>query len=103
MRLTLQLAKDVGANIIATVSSESKVDLAKSNGADHVLLSTASVEENKKKILELTSGQGVHAVFDGVGKDTWEENFDIIRRKGTIVTFGNASVSHPHFRPNPRS
>lgn len=74
------------------MSSESKVELAKSNGAHHVLLTSDSVESNKKKILDLTSGLGVHAVYDGVGKDTWEENFDIIRRKGTIVTFGNASV-----------
>lgn len=35
----------------------------------------------------------MHVVYDGVGKDTWEENFEVIRRKGTIVTFGNASVS----------
>ena len=79
--------------MIGTVSSEAKVELAKQNGAQHVLLSSAPSSENVKKILELTSGLGVEVVYDGVGKDTWDENFEIIRRKGTIVTFGNASVS----------
>ena len=79
--------------MIGTVSSEAKVELAKQNGAQHVLLSSAPSSENVKKILEITSGLGVEVVYDGVGKDTWDENFEIIRRKGTIVTFGNASVS----------
>jgi len=79
--------------VIGTVSSESKVELAKQNGAHHVLLSTDSSEKNVKKINELTGGKGVEVVYDGVGKDTWDEDFEVIRRLGTIVTFGNASVS----------
>ena len=67
----------------------------KEAGADHVLLTTNSSEDNVKEILRLTGGEGVRAVYDGVGKDTWDENFEIIRRLGTIVTFGNASVSFP--------
>jgi len=67
--------------------------LAKENGAHHVLLSTDPSEKNVKKINELTDGKGVEVVYDGVGKDTWDENFEVIRRLGTIVTFGNASVS----------
>lgn len=42
--------------------------------------------------MELTKGEGVHVSYDSVGKDTWEENFEIMRRKGTIVTYGNSSV-----------
>ncbi|WWC85262.1 uncharacterized protein L201_000124 [Kwoniella dendrophila CBS 6074] len=94
-----QIAKHFSVNVIATVSSESKVELVKQNGADHVLLSSDSSESNIKKILELTGGEGVHGVYDGVGKDTWEENFEIVRRKGTIVTYGNASGPVPEFSP----
>lgn len=78
--------------MIGTVSSQDKAELVKSYGADLVLLSTDPSEDNVKKILEVTNG-GVHGVYDGVGKDTWEEDFLVVRRKGTIVTFGNASVS----------
>jgi len=91
--ISCQLAKAAGANVIGTVSSEDKVALAKENGADHVLLSSDPSEKNVNKINELTSGNGVEVVYDGVGKDTWDEDFLVIRRLGTIVTFGNASVS----------
>ncbi|KAK1924668.1 hypothetical protein DB88DRAFT_486367 [Papiliotrema laurentii] len=97
--LLVQLAAHAGANVIGTVSSEAKVDLAKQNGAHHVLLTSTPAKENNAKILELTGGLGVHVVYDGVGKDTWEENFEVIRRKGTIVTFGNASGPPPEFSP----
>jgi NADPH:quinone reductase len=85
------MAKYIGANVIATVSNQEKADLVKKLGADHVVLTNHPVEENIKKIIEITK-YGVDVSFDGVGKDTWEENFEIIKPKGTIVTFGNASV-----------
>lgn len=44
-----------------------------------------------KKIYDLADGQGCHAVYDGVGKDTFEADFTLLRRKGTLVTIGNAS------------
>ena len=78
--------------MIGTVGSQSKVEFVKQSGAHHVLLSTDPSEENVKKIVELSGGKGVHVVFDGVGKDTWEEDFLVVRPKATIVTFGNASV-----------
>lgn len=87
-----QIVKYLGGHVIGTVSSQDKAELVKSYGADLVLLSTDPSEDNVKKILEVTNG-GVHGVYDGVGKDTWEEDFLVVRRKGTIVTFGNASVS----------
>ncbi|WWC61368.1 uncharacterized protein I303_103949 [Kwoniella dejecticola CBS 10117] len=92
-----QIAKYLGVNVIATVSSAEKAEIAKKSGADHVLLSTDPSETNVKKILELTGGEGVHAAYDGVGKDTFEENFEVVRRKGTIVTYGNASGAVPPF------
>jgi NADPH2:quinone reductase len=79
--------------VIGTTSSPEKAKIITEAGADHVLLTTTSSAENVKKVLELTDGKGVHVVYDGVGKDTWEEDFEVVRRLGTIVTFGNASVS----------
>ncbi|EIW70223.1 hypothetical protein TREMEDRAFT_38859 [Tremella mesenterica DSM 1558] len=93
-----QLCAHLGANVLGTVSSPAKADLAKQNGAQHVLFTTDSSEENVKRVLEL-SGGGVHVVYDGVGKDTFEEDFEVVRPKATIVTFGNASGAVPPFSP----
>lgn len=87
--LLTQLAKNVGATVIGTTSTAAKAELAKANGADHVIL--YPVEDTVKRVLELTNGVGVDAVFDGVGKDTFDNNFKLIKRKGTIVSVGNAS------------
>jgi len=81
--------------VIGTTSTSSKAELAKKNGADHVIL--YPVEDTVTKVLELTNGEGVDAVFDGVGKDTFDNNFKLIKRKGTIVSFGNASGAVPPF------
>lgn len=64
-----QLAKARGATVIGTTSTEAKAELARAHGADHVILYTK--EDTVKRVLELTNGEGVHAVFDGVGKDTY--------------------------------
>ncbi|KAI0340769.1 NAD-P-binding protein [Trametopsis cervina] len=82
-------AKSRGATVIGTTSSEAKAEIAKSYGADHVILYTK--ENTVQRVLEITNGLGVHAVFDGVGKDTFLANFDLLRRKGTLVAVGNAS------------
>ncbi|KAF8313079.1 NAD(P)-binding protein [Clavulina sp. PMI_390] len=90
-----QIAKLLGANVIGTTSTPEKAELAKQNGADHVIL--YSQQNVVEEVLRLTEGRGVNAVFDGVGKDTWEANFDLIARKGTIVSIGNASGAPPPF------
>lgn len=87
--LFAQLAKYIGATVIGTTSTQAKAELAKKNGADHVIL--YPVEDTVKRVLEITNGQGVDAIFDGVGKDTFDNNFKMIKRKGTIVSVGNAS------------
>jgi len=92
-----QLLKDRGAIVIGTTSTKEKAELAKSYGADHVILYR---DENVvERVLEITKGEGVHAVFDGVGKDTFEDNFKLLRRKGTLVSVGNASGAVPPFPP----
>ncbi|CAO1632854.1 unnamed protein product [Sympodiomycopsis kandeliae] len=97
--LLVQMAKHLGAKVIGTVSTEEKAQLAKQNGADHIIVYTQEREKLADKVLELTGGQGVQGIYDGVGKDTWEDDFKMIARKGTIVTFGNASGAIEPFAP----
>lgn len=95
----VQLAKAFGAHVVGTVSTAEKAQQAREAGADLVLLSTAPSEENVAKIVEWSEGKGVHGVYDGIGKDTWEEDFLVVRPKATIVTYGNASGPVPPFSP----
>lgn len=62
-------AKYRGATVIGTTSTPEKAALAKSYGADHVIL--YPIENTVERVLEITNGKGVHAVYDGVGKDTY--------------------------------
>ncbi|EKM83957.1 hypothetical protein AGABI1DRAFT_110563 [Agaricus bisporus var. burnettii JB137-S8] len=87
--LFAQLGRRIGATVIGTTSTPQKAELAKSRGADHVIIYTK--EDTVQRVLELTNGQGVDAIFDGVGKTTFDSNFKMIKRKGTIVSVGNAS------------
>jgi len=84
-----QWAKDLGATVVGTTSSEEKAVLAKSLGCDHVILH--SRESLVDSVKEITNGEGAHVVYDGIGKDTFEKSLDCLRRLGTMVSFGNAS------------
>ncbi|KAF9532092.1 hypothetical protein CPB83DRAFT_57219 [Crepidotus variabilis] len=84
-----QIGKHIGVTVIGTTSTPEKAKLAKENGAAHVIL--YNQEDVVKRVLDLTNGEGVDAIFDGVGKDTFLKNFEMIKRKGTIVSYGNAS------------
>ncbi|KAJ7459050.1 NAD-P-binding protein [Mycena galericulata] len=95
--LFAQLIKARGATVIGTTSTKEKAELAKANGADHVIL--YKEEDTVQRVLELTNGVGVDAVFDGVGKDTFDDNFKLLKRKGTLVSVGNASGAVPPFAP----
>lgn len=95
--LFAQLGRARGATVIGTTSTKEKVELAKANGAAHVIL--YKEEDTVKKVLEITNGEGVDAVFDGVGKDTFDKNFELIKRKGTIVSLGNTTGAVPPFPP----
>ncbi|KAH9928988.1 NAD(P)-binding protein [Amylocystis lapponica] len=95
--LLLQYAKHRGATVIGTTSTPEKAALARAHGVDHVII--YPVEDTVQRVLEITNGEGVHAVFDGVGKDTFDNNFKVLRRKGTLVSIGNASGAVPPFPP----
>ncbi|KAM0756590.1 NAD(P)-binding protein [Meredithblackwellia eburnea MCA 4105] len=100
--LLVQLAKHYGAHVIGTTSTAEKAALAKAAGADHVILYGGDVNV-AEEVYKITGGEGidrgVHAVFDGVGKDTFDADFDILRRKGSLITLGNASGPVPPFAP----
>lgn len=95
--ILVQWAKALGATVIATVGSQAKAILARDHGADHVIL--YGEEDVAAQVLEITGGQGVAVVYDGVGKDTFEASLKSLARRGTLVTFGNASGPVPPFAP----
>ncbi|KAF8270381.1 NAD(P)-binding protein [Lactarius quietus] len=84
-----QIAKARGATVIGTTSTLEKAELAKAHGADHVIL--YKKENIVERVLELTDGQGVNVIYDGVGQATFDDDFKMIKRKGTVVTFGSVS------------
>jgi len=84
-----QLLKAVGANTIGTASTEEKVALAKKAGATHMI--NYSKDDVKAKVMELTDNKGVAAVFDGVGKSTFDLSLECVARLGSMISFGNAS------------
>jgi len=94
--IACQWAKALGATVIGTVSSEAKAELARKHGCDHVILYTQ--EDVPSRVREIT-GEGVAVVYDGVGKDTFMGSLDSLRRRGMLVTFGNASGAVPPFDP----
>ena len=87
--LLVQWLKHVGATVIGTVSSEAKAVAAREAGADHIVRYDS--EEVAPKVRELTGGKGVRAIFDGVGKDTWQASLDSAAPRAIIASFGNAS------------
>jgi NADPH2:quinone reductase len=91
--LLVQLAKHLGARVIATAGTEAKAQLARDAGADEVIVYTQQDFETETR--RLTDGQGVHAVFDGVGKDTFEKDLKVLRPRGYLVLFGGASGAVP--------
>ena len=96
-QIAVQWAKHLGALVIATVGSESKMQIARDLGADHVLVT--SRDDIAKRVRELTNGEGVHVVYDGVGKDTWDASLDCLRPLGMMVSYGNASGPVPPIAP----
>lgn len=94
--LMTQMLKDIGAKVIGTAGGPEKVELVKGLGAD-VVIDYKSPDGAKwlDKVMEVTGGEGVAAVYDSVGKDTWEDSIKAVKRKGTMVFFGNASGPVP--------
>ena len=84
-----QWAKSLGCKVIGTVGSEEKINIAKKNGCDFVI--NYSKENFPQRVLEITKGKGVPVVFDGVGKNTFEDSIECLKTRGMMVSFGNSS------------
>jgi NADPH2:quinone reductase len=93
--LLVQMAKNVGARVIATVGAEDKAKIAREAGADEIILyDTQDFEAETKR---LTGGKGVDVIYDGVGKTTFDKDLNILRPRGYLVLFGGASGAVPPF------
>ena len=84
-----QWAKSLGCKVIGTVGSDEKISIAKKNGCDFVI--NYSKDDFVKKVLEITKGKGVPVVYDGVGKNTFNDSIKCLKIRGMMVSFGNAS------------
>jgi NADPH2:quinone reductase len=93
--LLVQMAHNIGARVIATVSTDEKAKLAREAGADEVILYTQTDFEAETK--RLTDSKGVDVVFDGVGKTTFEKGLNVLRPRGMMVLFGGSSGPLPPF------
>jgi NADPH:quinone reductase len=95
--LLIQIAKQLGATVIGTVSTEAKAKLAKEMGADHLILYTQS--DFLAEVKKLTDGRGANVVYDSVGQTTFDKSLDCLRPRGYLVLFGQSSGPVPPFDP----
>lgn len=91
--IACQWAKALGATVIGTVGSPAKAELARAHGCDHVI--NYATENFTQRVRDITHGEGVAVVYDGVGKDTFTGSLDSLRPMGMMVSYGNASGSVP--------
>jgi NADPH2:quinone reductase len=96
--LLCQIAKRRGALVVGTTSSPDKARLARDAGADEVILYTE--HDFVSEVRRLTSGLGVHVVYDSVGRATFDRSLDCIVPRGTMVLFGEASGAVPPVNPH---
>jgi NADPH2:quinone reductase len=95
--LLVQMAKNIGARVIGTAGTDEKAKLAKDAGADEVIVYTKQDFEAETK--RLTENKGVHVIYDGVGKSTFEQDLNLLRPRGYLVLFGGSSGAVPPFDP----
>jgi NADPH2:quinone reductase len=92
-----QWAKHLGATVIGCVGSQEKADLATANGCDHPVFYRK--ENIAERVRELTNGEGVSVVYDGMGQQTFEASLDCLRPFGVMVTYGNITGEIQPFSP----
>jgi len=96
-RLLVQIAKRCGARVIGTASTDEKIALARSGGADEVIAYTREDFETATK--RMTNGKGVDAVYDSVGKTTFDQSLNCLRPRGYMVLYGQSSGPVPPLDP----
>src|SRR5665213_2604120 len=95
--LLVQLAKARGATVVATVGTEDKAALARGYGADHVIV--YAEEDFADATRALIGEHAVDVAYDSVGKETWERSLGLLRPRGMLVVYGNASGPTPPIEP----
>jgi NADPH2:quinone reductase len=95
--LLIQMAKRVGARVFGTVSTEEKAEIARSAGADEVIIYTE--RDFQEEVKRLTEGRGVEVVYDSVGKTTFIKSLESLAPRGMLALFGQSSGSVPAFDP----
>src|ERR1039457_4577594 len=95
--LIVQMAKNIGARVLGTVSTAEKAQIARESGADEIILYTE--QEFDVEARRLTGGRGVDVVYDSVGKTTFEKSLNALRPRGMLALFGQSSGSVPAFDP----
>lgn len=95
--LLIQMCKALGAYVYSTVSTEAKAELARGAGADHVILYTE--QDFAAEIHKATDGAGLQAVYDAVGKDTFDGSVACLAPRGYMVLYGQASGAVPAMDP----
>ncbi|WP_307828426.1 quinone oxidoreductase [Antrihabitans sp. YC2-6] len=91
--IVTQWAKLLGLNVIGTVSTAAKAEIARAHGCDHVILYRD--EDVVARVRELTGGAGVPVVLDSIGATTFHTSLDCVARRGLLVCFGTASGPIP--------
>ncbi|MGI9487270.1 MAG: quinone oxidoreductase family protein [Geminicoccaceae bacterium] len=91
--IACQWAKSLGVEVIGTVGSEAKAELAKNHGCAHVI--RYDQESVVDRVMDITSGKKVPVVYDSVGKDTYEASLDCLSPLGMLVCFGQSSGPIP--------
>jgi NADPH2:quinone reductase len=119
--LLCQWAKALGATVIGTVGSNDKIGIAEQSGAEHVINSRTG--DIAARVADITGGEGVAAIYDGIGRDVWDANVAALRPTGYLVNYGHmsgplapidpmqlnvkslffAKVSLPHFMRSPEA
>lgn len=95
--LLVQMAHNIGARVIGTVSTDEKANLARKAGADNIILYTQTDFEAETK--RLMNGKGVDVVYDSVGKTTFEKGLNLLRPRGMMALYGGSSGAVPPFDP----
>ena len=93
--LLVQMAKRIGAKVIATAGTAEKAELARQAGADECIVYTEADFESETQ--RLTDRKGVDVIYDGVGKATFDKDLNVLKPRGYLVLFGGASGSVPPF------
>jgi NADPH2:quinone reductase len=93
--LLTQMVKLRGGIVVATTSGGEKAELARGAGADHI----TGYDNFRAVVDEVTDGAGAHVVYDGVGKDTFDDGLAALRPRGMMVLYGAASGQVPPVDP----